>query len=165
MHLQFKLNDSIYCSVFVRNREHFLRPVSRGGGGATGAIAPPKMNPGCTSLGPYPGGCNRCKCEIKAHLVEISIENRLWSKRARKCKIFLGTWPPRTPNRALLLDSLWGMTSSNPGHFYAAAHKSRRKVGCRRPASLCSASCTPQDKNLATALHFLTTYSTMCGSN
>jgi hypothetical protein len=28
-------------------------------GGATGAIAPPKMNPGCTFLGPYPGGCNR----------------------------------------------------------------------------------------------------------
>ena len=74
---------------------HQSRPVSRGG--ATGAIAPPKMNPGCTLLSPYQGGgatgCNRCKCEIKAHLVEILVENRLWSKRARKYNIFPGTWP------------------------------------------------------------------------
>jgi hypothetical protein len=34
------------------------------------------------------------------------------------------------------------MAPSEPNHFYAAARKLRRKVSC----------CTPQDKNLATAL-------------
>jgi hypothetical protein len=68
----------------------------RGMGGYDWCKCTPKVNPGRTLPGSYPRGatwCKRCKCEIYARLVEMFVENLLWSKRVRKCNIFLGLCP------------------------------------------------------------------------
>ena len=110
-----------------------------------GCICTPQMNsgPGCTFLGPYLGGCNRCKCEINAQLVEIFIENRLWSRGEENARFFWGLG---------LLVILWGVAPGSP-----------LRDGALRPQSLLPRSVQiapqgrllqlhPQDKILATAL-------------
>ena len=69
-----------------------------------------------------------------------------------KLQKFSGGFAPWTPTGALPLDPTGGWRPQTPANFAPRRASHAAIVSHHKPASLRSASCTPQDESLATAL-------------